>query len=243
MRLLCFDVETTGVDVHNDRIVQAFLGLMEPDGQFSLSQNWLLDPGVEIPTGASDVHGITTAIARERGLKDVRGALEQMRSIILSETGNGAALVIFNAPYDTTLLNAELVRHGLAPIDFEAIFVVDPFVIDKGIDKYRKGSRKLVAMAAHYGVPVEENAHDAGADCLMTGRIALTLLAKTGTAGLQQKQKAWKLEQATSFQKYLRSAKNPAGADPTAYISPEWPVQSPTTPTTPTTLTTEGVAA
>lgn len=228
--LLCFDLETTGVDPQNDRIVQAFLGLMAPDGHFSLSQSWLLDPQVVVPQEASDVHGFTAERLAAEGSRDIRGALEQMRAIITAETMNGAALTIFNAPFDTTFLNAELRRHGLAEIDFTRIDVVDPLVVDKGLDKYRKGSRKLVDMAPVYGVPVEGNAHDAGADCLMTGRIALKLLPKLGDLrAAQARQKAWKAEQAASLQKYFRSTKAGDRCDPNIIIDGGWPVQS--TPT------------
>ena len=59
-----FDLETTGVDVTTDRIVTAHVGLLGPDGVALRSQSWLADPGVEIPEGATAVHGITTAHAR-----------------------------------------------------------------------------------------------------------------------------------------------------------------------------------
>lgn len=54
--------------------------------------------------------------------------------------------------------------------------IFDPMILDRAFDKYRKGSRKLVDLAAFYGVPVADNAHDAEADCVMAGRVAVKLL-------------------------------------------------------------------
>lgn len=232
MSLLTFDLETTGVDVYNDRIVTAFAGLMESDGTFYAKRDWMVDPGIEIPEGASSVHGITTEIAREKGRKDAPAALQEIVDIIRYETSRGVPLVIYNAPYDLTLLREECIRHGVEPLDLTDVLVLDPLVIDKGIDRYRRGKRTLVVTAAHYGVPVEANAHDAGADCLMTGRVMLAMFRKPRffdtPASLQLKQKAWKREQAHSFQEYLRKT------DPAAVVNPEWPIQ---------TLKPEGVAA
>lgn len=231
-RLLCFDVESTGIDTENDRIIQAFLGLMEPDGAgWSISQTWLLNPGVEIPAEAAAVHGYTTERIRAEGNTDTAWAFEQMRSIIQFETDEGAMLCAFNGAFDASFLNAELRRHRMPELVYgeNGIKVFDPYVVDRAIDKWRKGSRKLVAVAPVYGVPVEADAHDAGADCLMTGRVALKLLQHPTLGGrtaadLHNLQIGWHAEQARSLQDYLRSPRNKNGADPNAYCDPSWPV-------------------
>jgi DNA polymerase-3 subunit epsilon len=54
--------------------------------------------------------------------------------------------------------------------------IFDPMVLDRAFDKYRAGSRKLVDLAEFYGVPVRDDAHDAEADCIMAGQVAVKLL-------------------------------------------------------------------
>lgn len=231
--LLCFDLETTGIDVYGDRIVQAFLGLMDSSGNFypGKTREWIINPGVPVPAEAAAVHGFSTERLQAEGLTDVAGALFQIGSFIdqLCVAGD-IPLVIYNAPFDTTFLNAELLRHGIAPIDFALVDVVDPLVIDKGIDKYRKGSRKLVDTAARYGVPVDlTKAHDAGYDCLLTGRVATLLLQRLSHYSRERLRAAqidWKAEQSASLQAYFRSPKAKDKQDPAAIVNGEWPVQS-----------------
>lgn len=225
-----FDLETTGVDMDNDRILQAFVGLMDHTGEWVQKIEWLIDPGVPVPEGASDVHGYTTERIQAVGRKDNAQAILEIHDAILWATlglGEDVPLVIYNATFDTTMLDREMKRYHGYGFNMAGINVVDPLVIDKGLDKYRRGSRKLVDVAPVYNVPVEENAHDAGVDCLMTGRVALAQLRKVNNTypELMERQKEWKHEQATSFQEYLRSDKNPKGADPEAYINPNWPMQ------------------
>lgn len=54
-KLVCFDVESTGVSVEDDRIVQAFVGLMGMDGEWIEKREWLIDPGVEVPQDRKSV--------------------------------------------------------------------------------------------------------------------------------------------------------------------------------------------
>ena len=56
--LTFFDLETTGVDPYNDRIVQIGLIQLLPDGK-KIEKEWLINPGISIPRGASEIHGIT----------------------------------------------------------------------------------------------------------------------------------------------------------------------------------------
>ena len=225
--LVTFDVESSGTDVEQDRIVQAFVGKMSLDGEWIEKREWLIDPGIEIPEGAANVHGYTTERIREVGRKDDKAAIYEIYCTILEWTSENAPLVIFNSGYDSSILDRELGRQGKR-FDMNGMYVVDPLKCDKAKFKFRKGSRKLVDVAPHYGVPVEEDAHDAGADCLMTGRVAAKMIESwQGTlAGLHEKQIGWAKEQAESLQAYFRSSKNKNGADPTAVVNGEWPIQA-----------------
>jgi DNA polymerase-3 subunit epsilon len=58
-RPLCFfDLETTGINIINDRIVEIAVLKLLPNGNKE-GKTWLVNPEMPIPKGASDVHGIT----------------------------------------------------------------------------------------------------------------------------------------------------------------------------------------
>ena len=66
----------------------------------------------------------------------------------------GIPLVVYNAPYDLSLLDRECRRHRVEPLGYPHP-VIDPLVIDKAVDRYRKGKRTLVAAAERYGVDLD----------------------------------------------------------------------------------------
>ena len=66
-RLGVFDLETTGIDVDTSRIVSACIAVLDEHGEVVKRWDWLADPGIDIPEGASAVHGITTERARAEG--------------------------------------------------------------------------------------------------------------------------------------------------------------------------------
>lgn len=223
-RLAVFDLETTGVDVETARIVSACVAVLEPDGTVLERWDWLADPGIEIPEGASAVHGITTERARALGRPavDVVGEITQSLRVLL---GLGIPLVIYNAPYDLTLLDRECRRHGRTPLAPPSP-VIDPLVLDKAVDRYRKGKRTLEVTAELYGVSLDD-AHDAGSDAIAAGRVAQSLARAypeeldVSPADLHGRQEVWFAEQAASFADYIRNVKGDAG-----YVSDEsWPVR------------------
>ncbi|MGW9111933.1 exonuclease domain-containing protein [Microbacterium sp. NPDC055683] len=205
-RLGVFDLETTGVDVEADRIVTAYVGLLAADGSVVRERHWMADPGIDIPEGATAVHGITTARARAEG----RPAAEVVAEVVtaLREIfAEGAPVVAYNAPFDFSMLKHEAVRHGVEAIASPAP-VIDPLVVDKTWDRYRKGKRTLEIVAAHYGVALE-GAHDASADAVAAGRLALAIaeryadLMPDDVGELHARQVGWAREQAASLTEYF----------------------------------------
>jgi DNA polymerase III subunit epsilon len=176
-RLCSFDLETTSVDTEEARIVTAAIRIIDPSHAVVLdAMDWLVNPGVEIPDGAAEVHGITTERAVEEGA-DAGISVAEIATALDAETINRTPIIIYNAPYDLTVLDRELRRHGLAPFAPGAL-IVDPLVIDKYADQFRRGSRRLVAVCEHYGVELGDDAHDAGADALAAARLAWRMLHK-----------------------------------------------------------------
>lgn len=223
-RIAVFDLETTGVDPLNARIVTAFLGLLDADGELERGTDWLADPGIPIPEQASAVHGITTEMAQAEGepAATVVGAIRTGLDWIARHR---VPLVVYNAPYDLTLIAAECARHGLAPVDLGEQ-VVDPLVIDRAVDRYRKGKRTLGDACAVYGVELFD-AHAAGDDAVAAGRVALAIaerypdaVGRLDLADLHRAQVAWADEQAADFEAYMRRERDPEFSAPRG-----WPVR------------------
>lgn len=223
-RLAVFDLETTGIDVETARIVTACVAVLDPDGSVVDRWDWLADPGVDIPEGASAVHGITTERAQQLGrpAPDVVAEITQTLRVLL---GLGIPLVVYNAPYDLSLLDRECSRHGFSPLTGLSP-IVDPLVLDKAVDKYRKGKRTLEVTAELYGV-VLDDAHDAGSDAIAAGRVAQSLARAypeeldIPLADLHGRQEIWFAEQAASFADYIRNVKG----DDTFESNEQWPIR------------------
>lgn len=213
--LVGFDLETTSADPNEARIVTASLVIDDNDGA-PVVMEWLVNPGVEIPEEAAAVHGITTEHAAENG----RPAAVAVAQILDALTfWSGTPLVIFNAQYDATVMDREARRHGLATVDLHP--VVDPYVLDKQMARYRKGSRKLDAVSAVYGVKLD-NAHNSTADVaaaigIVRAMGALAAFPDPGT--LHQRQIEWKRDQQTSLEDYFRRT-----GKLTEPVAKEWPL-------------------
>ncbi len=212
-RLAAFDIETTGTDPESDRIVTAAVSLL--GGEMPEEhRSWLVDPGVEIPQAATDVHGVSTERARAQGGEPAR-AVEEITALLAEQVLAGVPIVAFNARFDLTILDREARRHGVEPLvdrlgGAERTLVVDPHIIDKHFDRYRKGKRTLDAVCSKYSVPLEA-AHDANADALAAARLAFRLassipeLAAMPLRELHESQVVWAAEQAASLEEYFRS--------------------------------------
>lgn len=210
-RLAAFDIESTGVSPEEDRIVTATVSVVGGDAPVD-SVSWLADPGVEIPAGATNVHGITTEMARAEG-REPAAVVDEITTMLEREAHKGVPIVAFNARYDLTMLDREARRHEVEPlverVPADALFVVDPLIIDKQLDKYRKGKRTLTAVCENYGVTLSD-AHAADADAIAAARVAWRMGEKFEELGvpldeLHRQQVAWAAEQAASLEEYFRS--------------------------------------
>ncbi|NYI40676.1 exonuclease domain-containing protein [Demequina lutea] len=180
-----FDTETTGVSTTTDRIVTA--ALIRREGERVETRTWLIDPGVEIPARATEVHGITTEQARAEGVPP-EGALEEIAAALAEALTASVPVVGFNVQYDLSILDAELSRHGLPTLGQRLPGgvrpVVDPLVLDRHLDKYRKGPRKLIDMCHIYVVPVDaDSLHAADADVLATLDLVHAIADRYPTVG------------------------------------------------------------
>ena len=205
--LTAFDTETTGVSTARSRIVSASLVTVDELGRVVSAREWLVDPGVEIPWGAQRVHGISTDRVRAEGTP-AEQAIPEIAAAVDDVIAAGGPLVVYNAPYDLNLLSAERERYGLEPL-VNPSPIVDPFVVDKAVDRFRKGKRTLSATTAHYGVRLDA-AHSADADALAAALVAQAVArAHPEQLGLEaeqlhSQQVLWAREQADSYTEYRR---------------------------------------
>ncbi len=206
---IAFDTETTGVDVGADRIVSAAAIEFRDCIEVSV-QEWLIKVDVEIPAGASSVHGITNEMSQSQGLAQVE-ALASIREFLVSRQ---LPVVCFNSQFDRSILNSNLERVGLEPL--LGVPDICPYVIDKQMDKFVKGKaqRRLQPTVARYGLELNEaDWHGALADSRITGLLLLAQQIRyphlfTNEPGeLAESISLWREEQDASFKAWL--AKQP----------------------------------
>ena len=219
--LAVFDTETTGLSPRDDRIVTAFLGVMGPDGELVERFSWLADPGVVIPPRATEVHGITTKMAQEQG-RNAAEVVSEVVKEIRRVLDAGIPLVVYNASYDLTLTNWEARRYGVEPLDNPRP-IIDPLVIDRALDTYRKGKRTLDVVSMHYGI-INDHAHNAEGDAVTAGRVARAMVQKfpddtADLTALHDAQVDWAYRWTESFRRYLESQGRPAQG-----LGGRWPV-------------------
>lgn len=213
MPLYGFDLETTGTSVHDDRVVTATV-VKIVDGQEAGKREWLLNPGVPIPIGATNVHGISDDHAKTHGMDAAQGVAD-IADVITGVLRSGLPLIIFNAAYDLSLLEAECRRHGLPGVNEAPLLsVIDPFVLAKGYEhkilrKFVKGRTfKLPDLCERYKVPFTES-HDATADAVGAVGLAVALAKEepyfhdSSPEALHQLQVTWRREDMASLRKYF----------------------------------------
>jgi DNA polymerase-3 subunit epsilon len=212
-RLAPFDSETDSANPEDARIITATV-LFVGGGQERVDHQWLLKPERDIPAEATAVHSITTEHAAERGV-DRAQAIEEIAAQVAGAFAHGVPVVAFNAAFDFTVLDRECRRVGVPTVAERlvkgALFgpVIDPHVIDKAVDRYRRGKRTLGATCEQYGIDLGE-AHDATADALGAARLAYMIAqrfpAEVGERSpeeLHALQVEWRARQSASLQEYF----------------------------------------
>lgn len=218
---VAFDLETTGTDPFEARIVTATI--VEVGGAGVLAErHWLVNPQIEIPAEAVAVHGISTERARAEG-QDAKQAVWDLTVEMTRVASAGWPLVVFNANYDMTLLACEGERHGIEAPDRPHI--LDPLVIDRALDRWRSGKRRLADVCQAYGVR-QDGEHSSDGDALAAARLAWRMAHDYSAVGHRtlQELQAWQAESqrswAEDFERFLRSK----GRDDV--IEREWPVRT-----------------
>mgnify|MGYP006374079333 FL=1 len=158
-RPICFfDLETTGIDVARDRIVEIAILKIYPNGNKE-SKTWLVNPTISIPPQSTAVHGITNEkVANEPTFKELASQVYAMIK--------DSDLAGFNSDrFDIPLLAEELLR---AEVDFD---MKNRVSVDVQTIFHKKEERTLSAAYRFYCNETLENAHSAMADTTATYEI------------------------------------------------------------------------
>jgi DNA polymerase-3 subunit epsilon len=158
-RPICFfDLETTGIEVAKDRIVEISIFKVYPNGNKE-SKTWLVNPTIPIPAATTAVHGITNEkVANEPTFKELASQIHNMIK--------DSDLAGFNSDrFDIPLLAEELLR---AEVDFD---MKNRVSVDVQTIFHKKEERTLSAAYKFYCKESLENAHSAEADTMATYEI------------------------------------------------------------------------
>jgi DNA polymerase-3 subunit epsilon len=230
--LAAFDTKTTGVDVETDRIVSAAVVVQDGPGTRPRVARWLVHPGVPVPEAATAAHGLTEDQLRRNG-RWPAPVMYEIAQQLAEQATLGRPLVVMNAPSGLTLLDRELRRHRASSLNrwfgTAPLCVLDPRVLDKQLDRYRKGRRALTDLCTHYEV-TPADAHDAAADALAAlevvralGRRFAARLDRLTPAELHTLQTEWHAAQARSMQAWFTRSGTEETVDPTWPLRPELP--------------------
>ncbi len=163
--LVSLDLETTGLDLSNDRIVEISCVKLHPDGRRE-AKTRRVNPGMPISSSAVAVHGISDAdVANEP-------RFEQLAKSLLAFI-NGCDLTGFNVEhFDLPLLQREFQRAGIT-YPAEPVRVIDSWRIFLS-----KEPRDLGAAYRFYCGKTLERAHSAEADALAAADILMAQLQR-----------------------------------------------------------------
>lgn len=153
-----FDLETTGVNIGNDRIVEIAIIKITPDGQKQIKRK-LINPQMQIPTEATEIHGITNLMVKDAPtFKEVANEIKQFIQ--------GCDLAGYNSNrFDIPLLAEEFIRAGLE-FNSDGIKFLDVQKIFHLMEQ-----RTLSAAYKFYCDKSLEDAHSAEADAAATFEI------------------------------------------------------------------------
>jgi DNA polymerase III subunit epsilon len=169
--VVVLDVESTGKERATDQIIELCVRLgFGPDAEY---RTWRIRPEVPIHPEATGVHGIT--------MEDVAGCrpFAEVSVEFLPLIAGASVIIGYNVAFDLDMLQAELSRAKIPPLDFSGKKVVDVLRLWHHVEP-----RTLVAAHAKFCGSELVDAHQAEADVAATARV---LTAMLGTFGLADK--------------------------------------------------------
>ncbi len=163
--LAFFDLETTGVHIGNDRIVEISVIKIHPDETEEV-KTWRVNPQMPIPLESSLVHGIY-----DEHVKDER-AFKELAAEISGFLGNSDLAGYNSNKFDIPMLMEEFIR---AEVDFD---LENRHFVDVQNIFHQMEQRTLRAAYQFYCGKDIINAHSAEADTRATMEVLLAQIAK-----------------------------------------------------------------
>lgn len=151
MKRVIFDLETTGTNVQEDRIVQ--IAIISVEGGKTTKFKSLVDPEMFIPLEAIKVHGIHN--------EDIKGqpTFTKLANKILGFFDGASEIVTHNGNnYDIPLLMTEFGRVGIT-LDLSTTKLIDTLIIEKKLN-----NNTLGGLYEKYAKKTLDDAHDAMRD-------------------------------------------------------------------------------
>lgn len=159
------DLETTGINLGSDRIVEIAIVKILADGSKSIKRK-LINPEMPIPKGASDVHGITDEMVKEA--PSFKMVAQELKQIL-----DGCDIAGYNSNrFDIPLLMEEFLRAG---VEFD---MRNRRLLDVQNIFHKMEPRTLSAAYRFYCNKYLEGAHGAEADATATYEILLSQIQK-----------------------------------------------------------------
>lgn len=177
VRFAVVDVETSGLSVRRDRVLQ--VGVVVVDGTGSVVDRWasLIRPRRRFwyRVGPTKLHGI-----RRRDVRDAPLLTDVMQR--LAGTLHGSVFVAHNASFDVAFLRKAAEEAGVPlPLD-QSLCTLR---LSRELDPQRTMSHRLAALCERYDVALVRP-HDALADADATAAVLPHLLAAHGITSREQ---------------------------------------------------------
>lgn len=170
-KAICFiDLETTGINVSTDRIVELAIVKIMPDASKQIKRK-LVNPEMPIPKAATEVHGITDEMVHQAPtFKQIANEVKQFIE--------GTDLAGYNSNrFDIPMLNEEFLRAGMS-VNLENRKLLDVQKVFHMMEQ-----RTLSAAYKFYCNKNLEDAHSAEADATATWEILEAQLEKYPVLG------------------------------------------------------------
>jgi DNA polymerase III subunit epsilon len=221
---IVLDVETTGLDYANDRIIEFGIAVFQKR-ECTWTEGGYIQS--DVPNKAQHINNINPElIANAETQEEVMRCIARWLRMAVSSK---LPVMAFNAAFDLSFIAYSFARCGI-PFDFKELRVLDPLVIHRHYAKtpwpYAHGARKLAKMQVRYGTLTVPD-HTAQSDAVATGELYIELnyhypFGSYSALQLHRMQSQWAEEWADGLELLIHSY------DPDKPVRrTRWPVECP----------------